>query len=365
MVLEMKASPSPIRAILTTVLLLALGGCGAPSAPSSGGPTVPEEEITHAISHILIRPDRSQPLQPLAEALAILAEIRGGRAFADVARDRSQDEATAGRGGFIGFYVGTEDDPLSDAIQAVPIGAISSPIEATDGVHLVLRHTFDEARAREAARTVAAYGLFVPWSESVRPAPRSREEARALAARLTGEIRTGRKDLATAYREVHGRPPDRADVLIGRVQDVEEERAFYEKVRSVPEGAWIEPSEFPGGFTVVQRGKLLRTLVRQILIQHVESANRPLSVQRTRAEAKRIADEVMAQAKEDGSNWSELVTRYSDDVLSRPLQGFIGSISNGDLVPPLEAALLETPPGRVHPRVVETARGFHILYPVK
>ena len=67
----------------------------------------------------------------------------------------------------------------------------------------------------------------------------------------------------------------------------------------------------------------------------------------------------------DGSNWDAMVRRYSDDQQSIGVKGSIGCLTNGELLPDLEDALLELEPGRVSRRVVETPSGFHILYWVK
>ncbi len=346
-------------------LLLGLAGCGDASRPGTSRDGVPEEHVVHPISHILLKNRPATPLGALAASIDVLDEIRGGRSFADVARDRSEDALTAPSGGFMGFFRPGNDEGLNAAVQAIPIGAVSGPIQLNDGVHLIYRHPFEEGRDLESRQVVIANGFFVPWSGSVRPANRSREAAREEASALVQSIGSGAKTLASAFEGVFGKAPARDDLLIGVFRDVEEEREIYEKLGSVPVGAFLPVSEFPGGFAVVQRGQFFRTLVRQILVQHIEAPERKLAIQRSRSAAKQLAEEIVAQLAPDGSNWSDLVKRYSDDPISVPLNGFIGGVSNGDLVPALEAALRTAPIGVPLRRVVETERGFHILYPVK
>ena len=69
---------------------------------------------------------------------------------------------------------------------------------------------------------------------------------------------------------------------------------------------------------VVDREPTAIVLITQVLDAH-ENALRFQNVRRVHAEAHARGKELLAQAKRDGSNWSELVTRYTDDANSAPI----------------------------------------------
>jgi peptidyl-prolyl cis-trans isomerase D len=67
------------------------------------------------------------------------AKLSAGTAFADVAREFSQDVGSADKGGDLGYSSGdTFPEPMEAAIANLQPGVVSSPIETKAGTHLIL-----------------------------------------------------------------------------------------------------------------------------------------------------------------------------------------------------------------------------------
>ena len=83
--------------------------------------------------------------QDLARELA--AELENGADFAELARTRSSDEATAGTGGDLGWFVAEEVvAPFAETAFALQPGETSEPFETEFGWHIVRVEETDPAR---------------------------------------------------------------------------------------------------------------------------------------------------------------------------------------------------------------------------
>lgn len=94
-------------------------------------------------SHILVKtsPDMSaaDKTQARERAEALLAEVRKAPArFADIARQRSEDEGSKGQGGDLDWFGrGGMVKPFEDAVYAMKSGEISNLIETEFGLHII------------------------------------------------------------------------------------------------------------------------------------------------------------------------------------------------------------------------------------
>ncbi len=80
-------------------------------------------------SHILLESEEA--------ALAAIAEIEGGAAFADVATERSTGPSGP-RGGALGFFGAGQMVPeFETAVQALEVGAVSAPVQTQFGWHVI------------------------------------------------------------------------------------------------------------------------------------------------------------------------------------------------------------------------------------
>ncbi len=104
-------------------------------------------------SHILIEKKDNNALK---EAQDLLAKIKAGAKFEDLAKEFSKDPGSAARGGDLGFFgEGRMVKPFEDAVKALSkLGEISEPIETQFGFHIIrleerqpkTTRTFDEVK---------------------------------------------------------------------------------------------------------------------------------------------------------------------------------------------------------------------------
>jgi hypothetical protein len=116
--------------------LLVRAGAGAVD-PHTGAPVVPTElEYATALSRLV----------------TIEAELAGGADFATVARQRSEDPATAPNGGDLGCAPkGQYEAAFDAAVWNQPVGTVGDPVKSAYGYHLILvterrTKTFDEVK---------------------------------------------------------------------------------------------------------------------------------------------------------------------------------------------------------------------------
>lgn len=97
-----------------------------------------------------------------AEAETVLADLRSGKAFADVARARSVDGATADGGGDLGWILpGVMVKPFEDAVFALKAGEVSDIVQTGRGFHVVKADAVDPGALLPfaAVRDLARSGL--------------------------------------------------------------------------------------------------------------------------------------------------------------------------------------------------------------
>jgi len=98
---------------------------------------------------------------------------------------------------------------------------------------------------------------------------------------------------------------------------------------------------------------------RHILVMHTLSKSKPPSVTRTRDEAKKRVDEVLAKIRA-GANFETLVNEYSDEPGSAERHGDLGVFDRAQMVKPFADAAFSLKVGEVS-NVVETPFGFHVI----
>ena len=105
--------------------------------------------------HILL--DNNGP-ESLQKAKDLLAQLRAGASFEDLAKTNSTDTGSAARGGDLGFFsAGQMVRPFEDAVNAlVKPGDLSEPVESQFGFHIIRleerkeksRQSYEEVRPR-------------------------------------------------------------------------------------------------------------------------------------------------------------------------------------------------------------------------
>lgn len=97
--------------------------------------------LEYRASHILVDSED--------KAKALLKEIQGGKAFADVAKANSTDGSAANGGDLGWFGLGVMVKPFEDAVVGAKVGEVVGPIKTDFGWHLIL---VSETRNKQAPK---------------------------------------------------------------------------------------------------------------------------------------------------------------------------------------------------------------------
>ena len=97
-----------------------------------------------------------------------------------------------------------------------------------------------------------------------------------------------------------------------------------------------------------------------ILIAWKGAERAPKTVTRSKEEAKKRAEDVHKQVKDGKSTFEELVTKYTDDAISKPANGALGNFERNAMPPAFADATFSMEVGTISD-VVETPQGFHII----
>lgn len=119
--------------------------------------TVTDEDIVRSYeqvkaSHILIEPVGTERNFELAKQQAekVLAEIKGGKTFADMAKKYSKDPGSKDKGGDLGFFSrDTMVKEFSEAAFSLAVGQISEPVKTDYGYHIIKVTGRKEAKGEE------------------------------------------------------------------------------------------------------------------------------------------------------------------------------------------------------------------------
>lgn len=137
--------------------------------------------------HILVRGANKEEAKAKAEA--ILAELKGGAKFEEVARARSEDPGSAARGGDLGFFgPGRMVKPFEEAVRKLQPGALSEVVETQFGYHII---RLEEARP-------AGVPPFEEIKDALVQQARAKIVQDAIAAKMEQINATGKLDKAAA-----------------------------------------------------------------------------------------------------------------------------------------------------------------------
>jgi len=98
---------------------------------------------------------------------------------------------------------------------------------------------------------------------------------------------------------------------------------------------------------------------RHILVMHNESLAKPENVNRTKAEARRRAQEALTRIR-GGASFEEMVKEYTDEPGGAERNGDLGLFDRSTMVKPFADAAFALKVGEVS-EVVETKYGFHVI----
>jgi hypothetical protein len=120
-----------------------------------------------------------------------------------------------------------------------------------------------------------------------------------------------------------------------------------------------EPTPAPAPAPVVEEAPPESVACQHVLVAWRGAKRAPREVTRSKAEAKRLADEVATKAR-GGGDFSELVAKYSDDPGSKNSRGNLGKFKREAMVPQFSQAAFALQVGQISDPV-ETPFGFHVI----
>jgi peptidyl-prolyl cis-trans isomerase D len=149
---------------------------------------------------VKLAPDATaeQKAQAQAKAQALRKEIEGGKDFAAVARESSEDPGSKARGGDLGWVErGSWEPVLANAAFALKAGEVTQPVETKFGVHLV------KVEEKQAAQDKKLEDVQDEIATTLFKQERAKETARAEAEKALAAVKGGKsvKDLFPPEKE--------------------------------------------------------------------------------------------------------------------------------------------------------------------
>lgn len=335
-------------------------------------------DVVLSVSHILIRHRASsdedwvlfleEKVPPKAtertreRALSLIQRLAARleaqpQAFAEVAKENSDDRASAQYGGHLGFVPADRlPPPFLDALAAMPVGSISRVVETSLGFHLIRREPLGPETALSASEIIISHEHSdASLAALATERDRSRDEALALAEDLAQQARATsggfstlvaqHSDAETATRAGNiGTYSTYAPVNLGR------ELAALARL---PVGGVTDPIESAVGFRVLQR-------TRPAEEPELAMTDLVLRYDPAATEGEHSRQSVRKRAKSVERELHRAPERF--ELLQREIccAGRVHGATEGRWRHGMGVALREVAIGELT-RAVETPQGFHIM----
>lgn len=279
------------------------------------------------------------------------------KSILDLAADKIQKVMVAARGDTYTLVKEGEDNPV---LQNVPAGKQMLKEE--------VKSVFEALKSFEFKDVYPAGSQEVHWDG---------EYECSVSDELTYIVRTA-EDEDTHYARVRAKGPDVEEVTVARsesresleakdrvLQAADKAKAFNEE-----HGSWVyEIASLQAKKMRKPVSALLEDVsdeeaktpdeirARHILISYKDAERS--EADRSKEEARRLADSVLQKAEAPDANFAQLARKYSDGP-SAEKGGDLGSFGKGRMAPAFEKAAFALKVGDVS-EVVETPFGFHII----
>jgi peptidyl-prolyl cis-trans isomerase D len=207
-----------------------------------------EQPARRRVSHILVKVPAiggsAAEDQAKARAETALGRIRGGADFAQVAKEMSEDAATASRGGDLGLLAAGEVVPEVDKlIQSLKAGELGGPVRSPFGYHLV--KVFEVVPgSRKELKEVAPTLRATLAAEGQLKAHRDRAQEAQRALLVASDFAAEAHRLGLTVREAG--PLRRGDPVEGVGRVAEASDAIF----ALPPDGVSSPVRVPEGFVV-------------------------------------------------------------------------------------------------------------------
>lgn len=139
-----------------------------------------------------------QKAEAMKKAEALKKELDGGKDFAAVARESSEDPGSKARGGDLGWVErGSWEPALANAAFSLKAGEVTAPVETKFGVHLV------KVEEKQAAQDKKLEDVQDEIATTLFKQERAKDQAKAEAQKALAEVQAGKalKDLFPPEKE--------------------------------------------------------------------------------------------------------------------------------------------------------------------
>lgn len=191
---------------------------------------------------------------------------------------------------------------------------------------------------------------------------RTKEEALALTKELLAKLQAG-ADFAEIAREHSDCPSKAQGGDLGTFPPAAMAPQFTQGVMALKDGEISkEPVETPFGYHIIKRQEVVppvKISASLIVILHKDSQPNPNNETRTREEAEKMANDLLAKLKE-GGDFAELAKKYSDHP-SKVGGGNMGNFESDSVPPEISKAILNLKIGEHTEQPLVTPLGFHII----
>jgi len=327
--------------------------------------------ITHrdAVFNVRVMPappvsrDRAAALKKI---LALRARLeRDPAAFEQLAARESDDRVSGPVGGYLGTMMPPEMSlELVDAFAAVRIGEVSRVIETPQGFHIIKRALVPEDKPLSLSHIVVKHDAASGWKREDRPVVvRSRVSARELTNKLATELQHDPSRFDRYVQEYS----DADDVVRGGDMGVwsrneHAEFAVLETASRLAQGAISGVVETATGFHILRRTPVAGPSIgaASLIILLHRDAQLPSfdhSRARTKAKAKIMAGELIAELGEHPERFDQRRTEYCEFTLCERTDGYV----RGRGLAAVEATVARLALHELAPEPVETPLGIAIV----
>jgi peptidyl-prolyl cis-trans isomerase SurA len=314
-----------------------------------------------AARHVLIQykgAERSEATRTKEEAKARAEQVlklarSTGTDFGSLAK-YSDEPAAEARGGSLGVFGRGQMTPKFEEVTfGLGEGQVSDVVETEFGFHVI---------QREPVYALAVIPVLFKGEKAPPSVTRTKEEAAARANEAVTKLRGGLV-LSEAVKTYSDEP--NANMGLVQVQLTSDSMLpppVREKVTGVALNGIADPVEVPIGYFVIQKQPLLWADAAHILVRYKGAlgAEEDATITRSKDDAKKLADQVLTEAKAAGADFAALAKKYSDDAGSKEKGGSLGTVFTGNDVSSIVDPVVVLKVGDLS-GVVETPFGFHIF----
>ncbi len=287
-----------------------------------------------------------------AAAIAIVARSRGAD-FAELARRWTDDPERRESGGFLGTIRPRKDaSALERSLFRTSVGGVLGPLETPEGFIVAQRVPIE---------FLAYDAIFVGYSDpgATTPFVRSQEDALGRATALLLDLAPDPSRFDARKAEVmQGAEAEMRGGTYGPVPVGDLAPEIEGAVLALPIGGVGGPVATRGGFLVVRRIEVTHCSGDKLLVRYRGSLQAPLTVVRSREEARERAEALLAAVRTPGADFGAIAAKESDDPADRTRMGrwSFAACEGGN---PVALAISRLEIGES--TVVESEFGFHVV----